>query len=135
MNVICADASPVALAALWGRLLIMLPGSEIFCCRSAEKALAIAEDQGCSILITDIDFGAAKGEGILLAEEIMKICPKANIIFATAAAAGEFASRILKIRYSGVLNKPYTLNELRAELENLRYETDGTAYGMSADKE
>ncbi len=99
----------------------MTHGAEIICCRSTEKALAYAREKGCDILITAIDFGSMKGEGILLAEEIKELCPRVNIIFATASSEGEYTSRILKIHYSGFLNKPYTAEELRKELENLRY--------------
>ena len=131
MNILCTDASPIALARVWRLLLKLSPGADITCCRSSEKALASARKKGCDILITDIDFGAMKGEGILLAEEIKKLCPRVNIIFATAASEGEYTSRILKIRYSGFLNKPYTAEQLQTELENLRYITDETAGRLS----
>lgn len=126
MKILCTDASPMALARVWRLLLKLMPGADITCCRSSEKALAIVRKKGCDILITDIDFGAMKGEGILLAEEIKKLCPRVNIIFATAASEGEYTSRILKIRYSGFLNKPYTAEQLQTELENLRYISEET---------
>lgn len=121
MNIICVDASPIALAKIRGQLLKMMPGAQIICCRSSEKALANALKNGCDILITDIDYGAMKGEGFLLAEKIIKTYPRVNIIFTTAASEREYALPILRIRYSGLLNKPYTVEELRKELEDLRY--------------
>ena len=124
MHCICADASPIALARIWRLLLKMIPPTEISCFRSAKKALESARKRGCDILFTDIDFGSTKGEGIFLAEEIKALYPRANIIFTTAAAEGEYTSRILKIRYSGFLNKPYTAQELQAELDNLRYNAE-----------
>ena len=99
----------------------LLPDSEVYACRNTDSAILLAEKHGCDVLITGIDFGGDKAEGILLAEKIKELYPRANIIFATAAPEREYTSRILKIRYSGFLNKPYTTEELRTELENLRY--------------
>ena len=124
MKIICADASPIALARVWRLLRKLMPEAEITCCITSQKALANARKKGCDILITCIDFGSMREEGILLAEEIKELCPRVNIIFATAASEGEYTSRILKVRYSGFLNKPYTEEELRTELENLRYITE-----------
>ncbi len=136
MEIICADASPIALARIWRLLLKMLPGAEVTCCRSSQKVLAIARKKGCDILITAIDFGAMKEEGIFLAEQIKELYPRVNIIFATAASEAEYNSRILKVRYSGFLNKPFSEEELRTELENLRYilnEDAGGNPGMIVD--
>lgn len=127
MKIICADASPIALARIWRLLRKMVPGAEITCCITSQKALAFARKKGCDILITGIDFGAMREEGILLAEEIKELYPRVNIIFVTAASEGEYTSRILKVRYSGFLNKPYSEEELRTELENLRYISDEDA--------
>ena len=124
MTVICADPSPVSLLALRREVKKILPDSDIRICRGSDAAIRLAEKYGCDVLITEIDFGRDKGEGLRLVEEIKKRCPRVNIIFATAASEREFTSRILKIRYSGFLNKPYTAEELRTELEDLRYISD-----------
>lgn len=121
MTIICADPSPVSLLVLREKVKKLLPDSDVHSCRNSESAVQLAKKYGCDVLITAIDFGRDKGEGILLAEKIKELYPRVNIIFATAASEGEYTSRILKIRYSGFLNKPYTLEELRTELENLRY--------------
>ena len=121
MTIICADPSPVSVLVLRKDVKKLLPDSDVHICRNSDSAIRLAEKYGCDVLITEIDFGRDKGEGIFLAEEIKELCPRANIIFATAASEGEYTSRILKIRYSGFLNKPYTAEELRTELENLRY--------------
>ena len=121
MTIICADPSPVSLLVLKKNVKKLLPDSEVHFCRNLDFTVQLAEKYGCDVLITAIDFGRDKGEGILLAEKIKELYPRVNIIFATAASMGEYTSRILKIRYSGFLNKPYTAEELRKELENLRY--------------
>ena len=121
MTIICADPSPVSLLVMGKDVKKLLPESDIHICRNTDTAVQLAEKYGCAVLITAIDFGGDKGEGILLAEKIKEMYPRVNIIFVTAASEGEYASRLLKIRYSGFLNKPYTAEELRTELENLRY--------------
>ena len=136
MTIICADPSPVSLLTLQKNIKRLLPDSDVYICRNSDSAMQLAEKHGCAVLITAIDFGRDKEEGILLAEAIKDRCPRANIIFATAASEGEYNSRILKIRYSGFLNKPYTAEDLRTELENLRYvsyDCGGGAPGMLAD--
>ena len=127
MTIICADPSPVSLVVLQKRVKKLLPNAGVHISRYSDSALRLAEKHGCDVLITEIDFGRDKGEGILLAEKIEEQYPRANIIFATAAPEGEYTSRILKVRYSGFLNKPYTEEELRTELENLRYILDEDA--------
>ena len=121
MTIICADPSPISVLVLKKDVKKLLPDSDVHMCRNADSAIRLAEKYGCDVLVTELDFGRDKGEGILLAEQIKELCPRVNIIFATAASEGEYTSRILKIRYSGFLNKPYAAEELRTELENLRY--------------
>ena len=133
MTIICADPSPISLLVMKKDVKKHLPDSDIYVCRNADSAILLAEKHGCAVLITEIDFGRDKGEGILLAEKIKELNPRVNIIFATAAPEREYTSRILKIRCSGFLNKPYTTKELRTELENLRYvsyDDTGKTQGM-----
>ena len=136
MTIICADPSPILLLVMKKDVKKLLPDSDIYVCRNADSAILCAKKHGCAVLITEIDFGRDKGEGIVLAEKIKELYPRVNIIFATAAPEGEYTSRILKIRYSGFMNKPYTAEELRTELENLRYvsfDNTGKLPGMIAD--
>ena len=121
MTIICADPSPITLLGLRREVKKLLPNSYVHICRDSDSAIRLAEKYGCDVLITEIDFGRDKGEGIRLVEEIKELCPRVNIIFATASSEGEYTSRILKTRYSGFLNKPYSTEELRTELEDLRY--------------
>ena len=121
MTIICADPSPISVLVLRKDVKKLLPDSDVHMCRNADSAIWLAEKYGCDVLITEIDFGRDKGECIRLVEKIKELCPRVNIIFATAAPERELSSRILKTRYSGFLNKPYTTEELRTELEDLRY--------------
>ncbi len=136
MTIICADPSPISLFVTKKDVKKILPDSDVYVCRTADSAIQFAEKYGCAVLITEIDFGRDIGEGILLAENIKELFPKVNIIFATAASESAYTSRILKLRYSGFLNKPFTAEELRTELENLRYvlcDNTGGVPGMTED--
>ena len=125
MTIICTDPSPISLLVMKKDVKMLLPDSDVYVCRTVDSAIRLAEKNGCDVLITEIDLGRDKEEGIFLAEKIKELFPRVNIIFATSVPEWECTSRILKIRYSGFLYKPYTLEELRTELENLRYELLG----------
>ena len=122
MTIICADPSPVSLFALRRDVKKILPDSDVHLCRNSESAIRLAEKYGCDVLITEIDFGRDKGEGIKLVEEIVKLLPKVNIIFATTASYKEYAALIIQIKFSGYLTKPYLAEDLKKELQELRFQ-------------
>ena len=122
MTIICADPSPVSLLVLKKDVKKILPDSDVHICRSSDSVIQLAEKYGCDVLITEIDFGRDKGEGIRLAEEIGKLLPNVNIIFATTAPYNEYAALIIQIKFSGYLTKPYLLEELKKELQELRFQ-------------
>ena len=121
MTVICADPSFTALLALRKEIKKTLPDSNVYICRSSDSAIRLAERHGCDVLITEIDFGRDKGEGIRLVKEIGKRLANVNIIFATTAQYNEYAALIIPIKYSGYLIKPYIPEDLRKELQDLRF--------------
>lgn len=121
MRVICADPSPISLYGLKKRIKRILPKSVIHLCKDTESAEQIAVNKGCDVLITEIDFGRDKGEGIKLAEKIGSLIPNVNVVFVTAAPYCEYAPIIMKMKYSGYLVKPYMNDELNKELTELRF--------------
>lgn len=121
MRVICADPSPISLLGLNRRVSRILPESEVYLCKNTETAIRYAKKRGCDVLITEIDFGRNKGEGIQLVNRITAIEPNVNVIFLTSAPYMEYAALIMKMKYSGYLTKPYMDVELERELTNLRF--------------
>lgn len=121
MRIICADPSPISLFGLNIKVKRILPKSRIYLCNKTDSAIQIARNEGCDVLITEIDFGRGKGEGIRLAETIADIVPEVNIIFLTASSYQEYATLVMKMKYSGYLTKPYSNDELKRELTELRY--------------
>lgn len=124
MTVICSEANRFVLLCLRKHVREILPEADVFACCSSEQTKKTAEEKGCDVLITEIDFGLRKGEGIFLAKEIKKLNPQVNIIFATAGSERGFAVDMLKMKISGFLVKPFTKEELREELRNLRYPSE-----------
>lgn len=121
MTVFCVDYSPIALMSLNGKIRKIMPDAAIVSCRKPEDAIRTARKRKCDILITEIDFGGRKEEGITLAEAMKKVNPSVNIIFTASGLSREYAVRLMKIRYSGYLVKPFSVSELKEELMNLRY--------------
>ena len=122
MTIIYADPSPVSLLVLRKKVKKILPDSDVHICRYADSAIRLAEKNGCDVLITEIDFGRDKGEGVNLVKEIKKLLPNVNIIFATTASYNEYAALIIQIKFSGYLTKPYLTEDLKKELQELRFQ-------------
>ena len=53
---------------------------------------------------------------------IRKLYPRANIIFVTVYSENEHAAAVLRLHPSGYLTKPATKEQLKKELNDLRYE-------------
>ena len=84
MNVLCVDPSPWGLLELKHEVRLIAPNAVVHGCRTSEKAIALARAEGCDVLLTEIDFGGPRWEGLELAERIKGINPAVNIIFVTA---------------------------------------------------
>lgn len=126
MVVLCVDTNVIALFGLKRKVNRIIPEARVFTCERTDEALKKAKEKGCDVLITEIDLGREKGEGILLAEAVKELNPHVNIIFMTAGFARDYAQRLVKVRYSGFLTKPFSVEELKDELDNLRYQQPHT---------
>ena len=121
MNVICVDESRLALAGLRRRTQRIVPKACVYTCRSPDKAVELAEEYGCDVLITGVDMGAYGREGIRLAEKVKQMNPRVNIIFVTVCEERDCAKDFFRLRASGFIRKPYEARELAEEFANLRY--------------
>ena len=81
----------------------------------------MARSEGCDVLLTEIDLGGDKWEGLHLAEQVKSINPRVNIIFVTVCSEQECAEAVLRLRVSGFITKPYEPEALSEEFANLRY--------------
>ena len=123
MKVLCVERDFFALRHMKREIPKIVPEAEVYYCRDPDRALALAETEGCDVLLTGIDMGAARDEGVTLAEKVNRLNPHVNIIFVTVCEAREYANRIIPLRLSGYVRKPYEPSQLAEEFANLRYAT------------
>ena len=119
MTIVCVDDYSIALNGLTRSIGSIHPDARIVTFMSVDDALDFVKDNGCDVLITEIEMGGIGG--LLLARSVQQVNPKVNIIFLTVCDAKEHAREVFNIRPSGYLVKPATKEQLAYELNNLRY--------------
>lgn len=119
MTVVCVDDHPIMLSGLAKNVRHLLPGASIVAFANADEALSFAKENGCDILISEIELCGL--DGLTLAKRVKKLNPNVNIIFLTVCDEKEHAKEVLKIKPSGYLLKPAKKEQLELELNNLRY--------------
>ena len=119
MTVVCVNDHPIMLGGLTKNVRQLLPDASIGTFESAEEALDCMKENGCDILISEIELCGT--DGLILAKESKKINPNVNIIFFTVCDEKEHAKEVLGIKPSGYLVKPAKQEQLEAELTHLRY--------------
>ena len=119
MTIVCVDDYSIALNGLTRSIGSIHPDARIVTFMSVDDALDFVKDNGCDVLITEIEMGGIGG--LLLARSVQQVNPKVNIIFLTVCDAKEHAREVFNIRTSGYLVKPATKEQLAYELNNLRY--------------
>ena len=119
MTIICVDDHPIMLKGLLKNIRQILPDAVIGTFEHGDEALKFAKENGCDVLISEIELSGV--DGLTLSKMIKKLNPKVNIIFLTVCDEKEHAKEVLKIKPSGYLVKPANMEQLKAELSNLRY--------------
>ena len=115
MTIFCVDRSPL------GLMEFVKPDAVIYACRDPEKALQLAEREGCDVLLTEIDLGGPEREGLDFAMRMQAIHPAINVIFVTTYSESDYARDVIQMRASGFLRKPYKQQQLAEEFAHLRY--------------
>lgn len=119
MTIVCVDDHSVMLKGTKRSVEQILPDASIVAFTNAGEALAFVKENGCDVLISEIELCGA--DGLTLAKSVKKLNSKVNIIFLTVCDEKEHAKEVLKIKPSGYLLKPAKKEQLEAELKNLRY--------------
>ena len=119
MRIVCVDDHSVMLKGTKRSIEQILPDASIVAFTNADEALAFAKENGCDILISEIELCGV--DGLTLANRVKKMNPKVNIIFLTVCDEKEYAKEVMKIKPSGYLVKPAKKEQLELELNNLRY--------------
>ena len=119
MTIVCVDDHPITLQGLEQNVQEILPEARTCAFRSVDEAWTFVKDNGCDVLISEIEMRGA--DGLTLAREVQKLNPEVNIIFLTVCDEKEHAREVFNIRPSGYLLKPAGREKLEFELKNLRY--------------
>ena len=119
MTILCVDDHPIMLKGLSQNIHNIVPGANIRSFENANDALRFAKENGCDILISEIEL--CDIDGLTLAKKIKKLNPRVNIIFLTVCDEKEHAREVLNIKPSGYIVKPAKQDQLESELKNLRY--------------
>ena len=119
MTIVCVDDHSVILKGTKHSIEQILPNASIVTFTNADEALGFAKENGCDILISEIELCGV--DGLTLAKRVKNMNPKVNIIFLTVCDEKEYAKEVFNIKPSGYLLKPAKKEQLEAELNNLRY--------------
>lgn len=119
MTIVCVDDHPIMLKGLSVHIHQLLPEATIGAFANAEEAMDFARENGCDVLISEIELAGV--DGLALAQGIKNLNSKVNIIFLTVCDEKEHAREVMRIKPSGYLVKPAKREQLEFELNNLRY--------------
>ena len=119
MTIVCVDDHSVMLKGIQRSVEQILPDASIAAFANADEALGFASENGCDVLISEIELCGV--DGLTLAKKVKKMNPQVNIIFLTVCDEKEHAKEVFEIKPSGYLLKPAKQEQIEAELKNLRY--------------
>lgn len=119
MRIIYADTNIYAQKAMQEQIANIVPQAELHCFNSPESALVFAENQGCDVLLTEVEFWAERFDGFRLAKAMKEINPQVNIFFVTVCSEREVSRELSELCVSGLLPKPWEPEKLTAVFRNL----------------
>ena len=119
MTIVCVDDHPIMLKGLSVHIRQLLPEATIGSFAHAEEAVSFAKENGCDVLISEIELSGV--DGLSLAQRMKELNPQVNIIFLTVCDEKEHAKEVMRIKPSGYLVKPANKEQIASELNNLRY--------------
>ena len=122
MNIIAVDDEPFALSDLEEVLSECIPNTPIHTFDNTEDALAYAKENVVDIAFLDIEMNNTTG--IQLAQMLLKIHEKTNIIFVTGYS--EYALEAFSVYASGYILKPAEKKSVLSALSKLRYPVEQT---------
>lgn len=120
MTIVCVDDHSIMLEGLLNNIQQILPDANTHAFLSVDEALAFIKENGCDVLICEIELCGA--DGTTFAAKTQEFNPKVNIIFHTVCDEREHAREVLKLKPSAYLVKPAKKEQFEMELMNLRYQ-------------
>lgn len=116
MRILAVDDEAIALENLIKEIKSSNEEAEVFSFLHGDAAIAFMKEKICDVAFLDIEMPGI--DGINLANELIKINPNVNIIFATEH--DRYYGVAFDMHVSGYILKPITSEKIRIELENLR---------------
>lgn len=120
MNIIAIDDEFPALNLLLEALKEVRPDDNITGFSDPDELIDYVKENKVDVACLDIQI--YETTGLEIADAIKEIQPRINVIFVTAF--GDYVNDAMKMHASGYIRKPVTADELRRELEDLRYEIE-----------
>lgn len=117
MNIIVADDEKLAVENMLSLLQKLKLDAQITGFTEMDDAFEYIRGNHVDIAFLDIEMG--EYNGIEIAKKCKEIAPYMNLIFVTGYS--EYMLDAFRLHASGYLVKPVRIEELQAELENLRY--------------
>ncbi len=117
LNVIILDDRKIIVQGSLPVIAGALPNANIFGFIRPSEAIDFAKKNKVSLAFLDIELGTTNG--LELSKKFLEINPRTNIIFLTAYI--EYSFKAWSTGASGYLLKPITAENLKAQLNNLRY--------------
>lgn len=119
MRIIAADDEILQLTKLTRTLAEVQPDAEIVSFSQPSKLMRwIDAGETADVAFLDIEMGSMTG--IQIAQKIREKSPQTNIVFVTGYA--KYALDDFALRASGYVTKPVTVEKIRKEMQNLRFE-------------
>jgi two-component SAPR family response regulator len=117
MRFFVIDDEKFALDRMVRELKTATPEAEVDAFSDPNALLDFARENPCDVAFLDVRMGSMTG--VELAKKLKEFIPKLNIIFVTGY--DEYANEAMKMHASGYLMKPVTAEDIKAELQDLRY--------------
>ena len=121
MNILCVYGDFFQLTKLRRDIRRIVPDAHIVCCRSPDKAIKRAKEKNCDVLITATAFADLRLDGFSLAEEIMAVNPRADVILLSEQESYMEAYMAFQIFASDFIVRPYEKERLAKAFSKLRY--------------
>ena len=121
MKILVIDDERPALCLLTDMLHHICSEDKIVPFQKVDEFYSYQEKSRFDVAFIDIELGRISG--IQFAFELKKYSPMCNIIFVTSYA--QYGAEAFMVRASGYVLKPFTEEDIRLELKNLRYPTGG----------
>ena len=121
MNVLCVDQDRTKLRQMKRDAKEIVPDARIADCRDPCKAETVAKAKGCDVLLTNTVFDGLNWDGVMLAERIQRVNPRANIIFIADRADTTAAYGAWQIGASAFLIRFYEKRRLARAFADPRF--------------